>query len=143
MWSLYQNEMEVNSVTKSLKTVKSGTSPVKILVDTGSCINLLDEETFKSRYKYPTLTKERNPVIPYAGRPMAYGVVARKGLMITAKNERHVVTRNVSRFNPVNVKMDSPMESDSMEDDSTNDDVPTEVSEAEDSATPGTEERSR
>jgi len=37
IWSLYLNEMEVNHV--------------KILVDTGSSINLLDEETFKSLNK--------------------------------------------------------------------------------------------
>ncbi|KAI0210788.1 hypothetical protein LSAT2_004428 [Lamellibrachia satsuma] len=74
-------------------------------------------------------------------QPMAYEVVARKGPMITARNERQVVTRNISRFKPVNVKMEPPMESDSMEDHSVNDDVPTEESEAEDTATPNTVER--
>ena len=74
---------------------------------------------------------------------MAYEVVARQGPMITARNERHVVTRNISRFKPVNVKMEPPMESDSMEDHSVNDDVPTEESEAEDTATPNTVERPR
>ena len=70
IWSLYQNEMEVNNVNKPLVTVTIDNSPVKILVDTGSSINLLDEETFRSLVKCPTLTKEHNPVIPYAGRPM-------------------------------------------------------------------------
>ncbi|KAK2163866.1 hypothetical protein LSH36_73g06005 [Paralvinella palmiformis] len=36
----------------------------------GSSINLLDEETFKSLKKRPMLTKEHNPIIPYARRPM-------------------------------------------------------------------------
>ena len=69
MWSLF-HEMEVNSVNKPLVTVTTDNSPLKILVDMGSPINLLDEETFKSLEKRPTLTKENNPVIPYAGRPM-------------------------------------------------------------------------
>ena len=78
---------------------------------------------------------------PY--QPMAYEVVARQGPMITARNERHVVTRNVSRFKPVNVKMEPPMESDSMEDHSVNDDIPTEESEAEDTVSPNRAERPR
>ncbi|KAK2148727.1 hypothetical protein LSH36_486g05022 [Paralvinella palmiformis] len=45
-------------------------SAVKVLIDTGSSINLLDEETLKSLKKRPMLTKEHNPIIPYAGRPM-------------------------------------------------------------------------
>ena len=70
IWSLHQNEMEVNSVTKQLVTVSNDNSPVKILVEKGSSINLLDEETFKSIEKRPALTNDHNPVIPYAGRPM-------------------------------------------------------------------------
>ena len=70
IWSVYQNEMEVNNVNKPLVTVTIDNSPVKILVDTGSSINLLDDETFRSLVKCLTLTKEHNPVIPYAGRPM-------------------------------------------------------------------------
>ena len=43
----------------------------------------------------------------------------------------------------MNVNMDPPMESDSMEDHSMHDGVPTEVSEAVDSPTPCTAERSK
>ena len=62
--------MEVNSVNKPLVTVVINNSAVKVLIDTGSSINLLDEETFKSLKKRPMLTKEHNPIIPYARRPM-------------------------------------------------------------------------
>jgi len=41
---------------------------------------------------------------PY--QSIAYELVARQGPIITAKNERHAVTRNVSTFKPVNVKME-------------------------------------
>ena len=70
-------------------------------------------------------------------------MVARQGTMITARNERHVVTRKISMFKPVNVKMEPPMESDLMEDHSMNNDIPIEVSGAEDSATRSTVERSK
>ena len=50
---------------------------------------------------------------PY--QPIAYEVVAKQGPTITTRNERHVVTRNLSRFKPVKVKMEPPMESDSMQ----------------------------
>ena len=43
----------------------------------------------------------------------------------------------------MNVKTEPPTESDSMEDHPVNDDVPSDVSEAEDSATPNTAERPR
>ncbi|KAK2168057.1 hypothetical protein LSH36_21g11057 [Paralvinella palmiformis] len=62
--------MEVNSVNKPLVNVMINNLAVKILVDTGSSKNLLDEETFKSLKKHPMLTNENNPVIPYAGRSM-------------------------------------------------------------------------
>ena len=62
--------MEVNSVNKSLVTIMINNSAVKVLIDTGSCINLLDEETFKRLRKRSMLTKEHNTIIPYTGRPM-------------------------------------------------------------------------
>ena len=63
-------QVDSRSYRVKLVTVTIDNSLVKILVDTGSSINLLDEETFRSLVKCPTLTKEHNPVIPYAGRPM-------------------------------------------------------------------------
>jgi hypothetical protein len=76
-------------------------------------------------------------------QPIPYEEVARQGPMITARNERHDVTRNVSRFKRVNVKMEPPIESDMMEDHSMNNDVPIEVSEAEDSPTQSIVDQSR
>ena len=68
LWSLYQKE--VNSVNKPLVTITIDDLPVIILVDTGSSVNLQDEKTFQSLKQCPALTKEHNPVIPYAGNQM-------------------------------------------------------------------------
>ncbi|KAK2139676.1 hypothetical protein LSH36_1659g00007 [Paralvinella palmiformis] len=67
---MYRKHKEVNDVNKPLVTVMINNSAVKVLIDTGSSINLVDEETFKSLKKRPMLTKEHNPIITYAGRPM-------------------------------------------------------------------------
>jgi len=64
IWSLYRNQMEVNSINKPLVTVMINNPALKVLVTTGSSINLLDEETFKSVQKHPMLTEVPNPVIP-------------------------------------------------------------------------------
>ena len=68
LWSLYQKE--VNNVNKPLVTIIIDDSPVRVLVETGSSVNLLDEEAFQSLKQRPVLIKEHNPVIPYAGNPM-------------------------------------------------------------------------
>ena len=62
--------MEVNSVNKPLVTLMINNLSVKVLIDTCSSINLLDEETFKSLKKHPMLTKEHNLIITYARKPM-------------------------------------------------------------------------
>ena len=58
--------------------------------------------------------RTNNYSTPY--QPVAYEVVAGQGPMITARNEWHIVTPNVSRFKPVKVMMEPPIESDLMED---------------------------
>ena len=51
-------------------TLSLTSSPVKVLFDIGSSVNLLNQETIQSFKQRPSLTKEHNPVIPYAGSPM-------------------------------------------------------------------------
>ncbi|KAK2146312.1 hypothetical protein LSH36_616g02079, partial [Paralvinella palmiformis] len=67
---IWETVVPVNSVNKPLVTVIINNLAVKVLVETGSSINLLDKETFKSLKKHPMQSKELNLVIPYAGRPM-------------------------------------------------------------------------
>ena len=55
-------------MNKPLVTITIDDSPV--IVDTGSSVNLIAEETFQSLKQRPAFTREHNPVIPYAGNPM-------------------------------------------------------------------------
>ena len=73
---------------------------------------------------------------PY--KPTTYEVVARKGTMITANNDDHTITRNISRFKPVKIKIEPsvlPTEDDPLDENLSSGDRSTDMS-LEESTTP-------
>ena len=66
-WTIHQ----VNTIRKPKVTVEIDRLTVKILIDTGASINLIDLKTFEKLTPRPILTKDENPVLPYAGPPLS------------------------------------------------------------------------
>ena len=65
-WSIHQ----VNTMKKPKVLVTINGSQIKVLIDTGASINLIDSKTYHQLKPRPSLNKDENPVHPYAGSPL-------------------------------------------------------------------------
>ena len=65
-WSIHQ----VNAMRKPKVLVTIHGSEIRVLIDTGASINLIDSKTYHQLKPRPSLNKDENPVHPYAGSPL-------------------------------------------------------------------------